>query len=475
MLSLLQMTPFDQSSLSLGNRQCNLDGASLHSHHNGNVGMITDGVVEKSLSDLFADDEEKFDIFGERSMAGSITTLLVDDDVSRVSRGTSSLKSVKSAISWQGSCESFIGAGDELLDFSGSVNDLFASNSDLALDKQGSTKRRTKTKRPEAKTKNPSSKRSAMKQDKSNRNLLDRPSVVSRQKSQRSRASNEFKRSASTSDLSYKSPDQAPRHPARGLQMIKEVSKEDSLRVNAFSSSARNKVSAQEDLGDEEVIVFNLVPKKPQNFDSFDSPNKASPAARTIQGSSSLLMSPMSVRSLKEDDIPRRPRRSSSPTRDSKSVIPGEIHLAPKESNAPRSLKSGTPKIPQRQASNDGKVNQSILEEIVKSPTNGHSKEKHGGSSGDPLLSSPKKRLMKIALKDMEFQLTPPEGGRSSKSPISLSPTLRCKKLVESRCKSLKNGDGKLLKFLLVSGNKEVPTHLSSIRVVRPTSHAPIH
>jgi hypothetical protein len=474
MLSVLQMAPFDQSILSLGNRQSSLDGASLHSYHNGNGGMA-DGVVEQSLSDLFADDEEKFDIFAERSMAGSITALLVEDDVSRVTRATSSLKSVKSTISWQGSCESFTGAGDELLNFSGSVNDLFASNSDLALEKQGSMKRRTKTKRSEAKTTNASSKRSARKQDQSKTNLLDRPPVSSHQKSGKSRSSRDIHRSASTSDLSFKSPDQAPRHPVRGLQMIKEVSMEDSQKINSFSSSARNIVPSEEDSGDDEVIVFNLVPKKLQRNDAVHSPTKGSPSARTIQGSSSLLLSPsMSTRSLKEDETPRRPRRSSSPTRFCKSDVPGEIHLTSKGSATTQNRKLDTPKIPQRQASDDGKAIQSILEANIKSTTNNHSSEKLTGNS-DPIFSSPKKRVMKIALKDMEFQLTSPDGSRSPRSPTNISPSLRCKKLVESQCRSLKNGDGKLLKFLLVSGNKEVPTHLSSIRVVRPTSHAPMH
>ena len=498
----LKMAPLDQSMsvLSIGNRQYSFDGlnSSAHGCHNGG-GM--DGVVEQSLSDLFADDEESFDIFGDRSMAGSITALLAEDDDSRrVTRATSSLKSVKSVFSWQGSCESFNGAGDELLNLSGSANDLFPSNSDLALDKQHSQKR-TKARRSDSKAHSvPKSKQSMKTKEKSRKkDLILPPKSHKHQNSLNDLQTKDIAQACNTdistktladyvdistqnqahnTDKTTNSPGKAPRRPVRGLEMIKEVSLEDSEKINAFSSSTKKLLPSKEDCSDDEVIIFNLSPKKPHR--RAESSTFGGPVTLpNFQNASPCLTNrSMSMRSFKEDDIPRRPRRCSSPFRDNATIqkspcdsnlIPNEIHPTSQASNKSRSRKEGSPSMPQRKPSDDGKtILDSNFQALVHGPSNG---KPH---VGDPPCS-PRKRVMKIALRDMEFQLMSPkmDGCRSPKSP-TISPRI-CKKLMESSCKSLKNGDGKLLKLLLVSGNKEAPTHLSSIRVVRPLAHTPIH
>ena len=104
-----------------------------------------------SLSNIFDDDEERIDIFGENSMVGLTTVLLMEQNLNcaadhsesierrKMQRKNSSINSIKSfgteSGTWQGSCNSFIGMDDELLDLSFTVNDFDKQNDGLSLHK----------------------------------------------------------------------------------------------------------------------------------------------------------------------------------------------------------------------------------------------------------------------------------------------------------------------------------------------------
>lgn len=124
-------------------------------------GIDTYGNV--SLSNIFADEEEQIDIFGENSMIGFITALQLEQNLKNEQEGhhtcphhsgsferkspqkkNNSMKSIKtigtdSTSTWQGSCNSFLGMGDELLDLSFTVNDFDKGNDDLSLHTKNTT------------------------------------------------------------------------------------------------------------------------------------------------------------------------------------------------------------------------------------------------------------------------------------------------------------------------------------------------
>lgn len=104
-----------------------------------------------SLSNIFDDDEERIDIFGESSTVGLTAVLLMEQNLNsaadhsesierrKMQRKNSSINSLKSfgteSGTWQGSCNSFIGMDDELLDLSFNVNDFDKQNDGLSLHK----------------------------------------------------------------------------------------------------------------------------------------------------------------------------------------------------------------------------------------------------------------------------------------------------------------------------------------------------
>ena len=97
---------------------------------------------EQSLSNLFADEADNdVLLFAEQSMAGSLSLVVAEREPKqeRSSSTNSSLQASKSIstlfskMAWNGSCTSFMGAGDELLHFSSSADDLEGSNDMLAL------------------------------------------------------------------------------------------------------------------------------------------------------------------------------------------------------------------------------------------------------------------------------------------------------------------------------------------------------
>jgi hypothetical protein len=477
----------------------------------GPIGFVGGGdVVEQSLSDLFADDEEKFDIFGERSMAGSIAALNVGDTTSDTKRNYTSKSSVGccSTGTWQGNCESFIGDIDDILNLSCSDTDLFASGSALALYNKPK-KRKTKMKKIPTKE------------------YSQEPTV--HLSSSKSRSDNAIPTSSSQFDSKFpsKSPDTAPRKPIRGEQIKTSTLQHSKALNNSYASMAPS--NFEED-PHEEVIVFNLMPKKRhQDIVLMDT------ICPLVSGHDSkfLLSRSMSVPAFKEDEAPKRPQRGLSPERPrtDRNVSVGMSR---------RNSKIGTSKHLTQVSNTVETENISILDVPTKSRRNGlkNYKDHHQSCpkldakanfpvSGDQprermarsphsvinrddtisgrqtrsskrlsndnkptvsstrtgavtvgdtppiqtisdIIISPRRRIVKkIALKDMEKQFsggggTPPRSDKNSpRNPMSAA---RYKKLMEaaSSCPSLKNDDGKTVKISFVSGNKDGMHSISS-------------
>lgn len=99
---------------------------------------------EQSISNLFADDADNDIVFGEKSMADSLSIVVADKEQKRESssstnssmQASKSISTLFSKMAWNGSCTSFMGAGEELLNFSSSIEDLEGSNDVLALSKK---------------------------------------------------------------------------------------------------------------------------------------------------------------------------------------------------------------------------------------------------------------------------------------------------------------------------------------------------
>jgi hypothetical protein len=101
---------------------------------NGVVGSATSAaVIDDVLSNLFADETEVSYVFGDQPMAESSSALfaVLSDQKRRKNTATNSIKSRNPIVkksSWHGSCASFIGSSNELLNLSSLSDDFDESN-----------------------------------------------------------------------------------------------------------------------------------------------------------------------------------------------------------------------------------------------------------------------------------------------------------------------------------------------------------
>jgi hypothetical protein len=153
---LLNMSGHGSNGLNVSLHSCCSCSSTTKGGNNSNYADV-------SLSNIFADEEEQMDIFGENSMVGFITALQMEQNGTSERPKTpgcqyhpksfegqhsqkkiSPMKSMRtigtdSTSTWQGSCNSFLGMDDELLDLSFTVNDFDKGNDDLSLHTKNTT------------------------------------------------------------------------------------------------------------------------------------------------------------------------------------------------------------------------------------------------------------------------------------------------------------------------------------------------
>jgi hypothetical protein len=426
-----------------GSNGLNLSGHSCCS--STTRGGNNNNYADVSLSNIFADEEERIDIFGENSMVGFITALQIERNGKSERQETccqyqhesferpapqkkiNSMKSMKtigtdSTSTWQGSCNSFIGMGDELLDLSFTVNDFDKGNDDLSLHaKKTVASPASQSKmiprnlsRKDIQLNNFKKERTPAKAIGSKRSLQPKgPNALV--------VTGGGMHHCFTEENGKSNADQSPRKPVRRCEEDETLQPEDEAAtgrqklkeavVNLSKIIDVPNMNVDEESSSSEVIKINVAPisRSKEGDESSDRADCGSFATVRDQPSLSLPCTTSIAQSTgevssKEDSAPKCPRRGASPTR---SVI---AELRDRSIEKPTSLSSN--KVNDSGSSFTHRVSETSTTEYKSPP-------------------SPRKKVMMIAIKDLEKYVSDKSetDGKIQKAAISAN---RYKKIMKA-------------------------------------------
>jgi hypothetical protein len=379
-----------------------------------------------SLSNIFADDEETIGIFGENSLVG-FTTTQATDTTERKPRPQPKdlLISIGSSSNWQGSCNSFLGSSSELLDLSFIINDFEKCNDQLSLHKKIAA-----SPKPNSVQKQLSFKDKMLMRFHANANQNTAiPAAVSPGKKRTIRPKVSYDTLTGkpcgggmhclVEDLECASPDAAPRIPIRRPEHQSPVMAEEAKlvhddMVNTIADLINSPIVKLDDEScDGEVIKFNLTPSRKRyealsRSDSCPIFSGHDAALQQVRPKSTTPLQQLRVEK-KEDAAPKCPRRETSPER---SNIQVEKRTVSRDENRERQ------RVSLISANQTSKLASDTLQ------------VQEMGMEGNN-TTRPKKKVAKIAIKDLASFVADTSGKRGMSHGAAISPQ-RYRKIMEA-------------------------------------------